>query len=76
MASWFGPDGTRYAMTTDIRLTDISRFTSEQVVGKTGQVAFVVAIAHVFEVNARADDGAFDLGAGRETERACQEKGE
>jgi signal transduction histidine kinase/CheY-like chemotaxis protein len=33
---WSGPDGGRYAMTSDIRLADLSRFTRELVVGKTG----------------------------------------
>lgn len=36
---WRGPDGGRYVMTTDIKLTDLSRFTREMVVGKTGFAA-------------------------------------
>jgi signal transduction histidine kinase/DNA-binding response OmpR family regulator/HPt (histidine-containing phosphotransfer) domain-containing protein len=36
---WQGSDGGRYAMTTDIKLTDLSRFTRDVVVGKTGFAA-------------------------------------
>jgi signal transduction histidine kinase/ActR/RegA family two-component response regulator len=36
---WTAPDGTRFTGSTDIDLTDFSRFTSQMVVGKLGFVA-------------------------------------
>jgi signal transduction histidine kinase/DNA-binding response OmpR family regulator len=35
---WTGPDGTRYTSTSDIELTDLSRFTGKLAVGKLGFV--------------------------------------
>jgi signal transduction histidine kinase/DNA-binding response OmpR family regulator/HPt (histidine-containing phosphotransfer) domain-containing protein len=36
---WTAPDGSRYAMSNDIKLTDLSRFTREITVGTSGFVA-------------------------------------
>ncbi len=40
---WTGPDGRRFAMTTDLRLIDISRFSREIVAGRNGMAAVLTA---------------------------------
>ncbi|HJW11657.1 MAG TPA: response regulator, partial [Albitalea sp.] len=47
---WTGPDGTRYATATDVRLLDLSRFTRDTGVGKTGFVAVLSGDGNVIGV--------------------------
>jgi two-component system, sensor histidine kinase and response regulator len=40
-ARWTGPDGRRYVMSHDVKLLDLSRFTTRAVAGQTGMVALL-----------------------------------
>src|SRR5882672_3139847 len=50
VVSWRAGGGERYAMTTDIRLIDLSRFTRDIVAGKTGFVTVFAADGRVIGV--------------------------